>query len=174
MPRSDEAQAFFFAVYSAVQEIPHGKVTSYGHIAKLVGTPQRPRQVGVCMKHLPADPSARFNNANVPWQRVINAKGIISPRSQPEGARNQAEALRAEGVAVTRGALGELMVDFDEYGWFPRALPSGDGDDGDDDDLSTDGDEDDDEERKRGQRSGQGRRSSWKMTCRAVPSCPSS
>jgi len=32
------------------------------------------------MKHLPADPSARFNNANVPWQRVINAKGIISPR----------------------------------------------------------------------------------------------
>lgn len=38
MPRSDEAQAFFFAVYSAVQEIPHGKVTSYGHIARLVGT----------------------------------------------------------------------------------------------------------------------------------------
>ena len=38
MPRSDEAQAFFHAVYSAVQEIPPGKVTSYGHIAKLVGT----------------------------------------------------------------------------------------------------------------------------------------
>lgn len=37
-PRSDEAQAFFHAVYSAVQEIPPGKVTSYGHIAKLVGT----------------------------------------------------------------------------------------------------------------------------------------
>jgi alkylated DNA nucleotide flippase Atl1 len=37
MPRSDEAQAFFHAVYSAVQEIPPGKVTSYGHIAKLVG-----------------------------------------------------------------------------------------------------------------------------------------
>ncbi|KAG9506650.1 hypothetical protein J7337_000183 [Fusarium musae] len=38
MPRSDEAQAFFHAVYSAVQEIPHGKVTTYGHIAMLVGT----------------------------------------------------------------------------------------------------------------------------------------
>lgn len=38
MPRSDEAAAFFHAVYTAVQEIPHGKVTSYGHIAKLVGT----------------------------------------------------------------------------------------------------------------------------------------
>lgn len=38
MARSDEAAAFFHAVYCAVQEIPHGKVTSYGHIAKLVGT----------------------------------------------------------------------------------------------------------------------------------------
>ncbi|KAK0706056.1 DNA binding methylated-DNA--cysteine S-methyltransferase [Lasiosphaeria miniovina] len=80
MARSDEAAAFFHAVYSAVQEIPHGKVTSYGHIAKLVGTPQRPRQVGVCLKHLPSDTAARFNHANVPWQRVINAKGVISPR----------------------------------------------------------------------------------------------
>lgn len=103
MPRSDEAAAFFHAVYCAVQEIPYGKVTSYGHIAKLVGTrtflgtktqlyiylgiyktkiltAQRPRQVGICMKHLSHDPDARFNNDNVPWQRVINSKGIISPR----------------------------------------------------------------------------------------------
>ncbi|KAK4121871.1 DNA binding methylated-DNA--cysteine S-methyltransferase [Parathielavia appendiculata] len=127
MPRSDEAQAFFHAVYSAVQEIPPGKVTSYGHIAKLIGTPQRPRQVGVCLKHLPVDTSARFNHDNVPWQRVINAKGVISPRSQPSGARNQAAALQAEGVTVTTGALGELMVDFGQFGWFPRVLPSEEG-----------------------------------------------
>ncbi|KXX78318.1 Alkyltransferase-like protein 1 [Madurella mycetomatis] len=133
MPRSDEAQAFFHAVYSAVQEIPRGKVTSYGHIAKLVGTRMsrqinptclRPRQVGVCLKHLPSDPSARFNHDNVPWQRVINARGMISPRSQPSGARNQATALEAEGVTVTTGALGELTVDFSQFGWFPRILPS--------------------------------------------------
>lgn len=37
MPRSDEAAAWFAAVYQAVQEIPHGKVTSYGHIARLLG-----------------------------------------------------------------------------------------------------------------------------------------
>ncbi|TPX18016.1 uncharacterized protein E0L32_011927 [Thyridium curvatum] len=124
MPRSDEAAAFFTAVYMAVQEIPHGKVTSYGHIAELIGTPQRPRQVGVCLKHLSEDPGARFNNSNVPWQRVINSKGVISPRSQPSGSLNQAAALRAEGVEVTAGALGELTVDFSEYGWFPRVLPS--------------------------------------------------
>lgn len=115
----------------------------------------------MCMKHLSSDASHRFNNANVPWQRVINSKGVISPRyvcfpalqcslwelsaekggdvgsrqcmlmnmvvgcrSRPDGAQNQAAALRDEGVQVTRGAMGEFMVDFDEYGWFPRVLPS--------------------------------------------------
>ncbi|TAQ84703.1 hypothetical protein B7494_g6977 [Chlorociboria aeruginascens] len=141
MPRSDEAQAFYHAVYSAIQEIPYGKVTSYGHIALLIGTPQRPRQVGICLKHLPSstttttasnadddpDPNpaeARFHDANVPWQRVISAKGTISPRNHPSGAANQASALRAEGITVTTSAMGELMVDFREYGWFPRVLPS--------------------------------------------------
>jgi len=96
MPRTDEAEAFFYAVYSAIQEIPYGQVTSYAHIARLVGTrespyssilahsnmasAQRPRQVGVCLKHLSSDTSQNFNNGNVPWQRVINSKGIISPR----------------------------------------------------------------------------------------------
>ena len=37
MARSDEAEWWFNAVYAAVQEIPHGKVTSYGHIARLLG-----------------------------------------------------------------------------------------------------------------------------------------
>ncbi|KAF4911100.1 Alkyltransferase-like protein 1, partial [Colletotrichum viniferum] len=85
---------------------------------------ERPRQVGICLKHLPTDPSARFNNENVPWQRVINAKGAISPRSQPTGARSQADALRAEDVEVTQTAMGEFEVDFDSYGWFPDSLPS--------------------------------------------------
>jgi methylated-DNA-protein-cysteine methyltransferase related protein len=42
MPRTDEAKAFFYAVYSAIQEVPHGKVTSYGHIARLIGTRETP------------------------------------------------------------------------------------------------------------------------------------
>jgi methylated-DNA-protein-cysteine methyltransferase-like protein len=47
MPRSEEAEQWANAVYSAIQEIPHGKVTSYGHIALLLGertsTPDLPR-----------------------------------------------------------------------------------------------------------------------------------
>ena len=37
MPRTDEADHFINAVYSAVQEIPRGRVTTYGHIATLLG-----------------------------------------------------------------------------------------------------------------------------------------
>jgi len=124
MARTDEAEAFFHAVYGAIQEIPYGKVTTYGHIAQLVGMPQRPRQVGVCLKHLPLDTSMKFNNGNVPWQRVINSRGIISPRGHPSGAANHAQALRAEGVTVRRNNMGEFMVDLGEVGWFPRQLPS--------------------------------------------------
>ncbi|KAI8634317.1 DNA binding methylated-DNA--cysteine S-methyltransferase [Xylariaceae sp. FL1651] len=137
MARTDEAASFFIAVYRAVQEIPEGKVTSYGHIAKLIGTPQRPRQVGICLKHLSHDAGARHHSGNVPWQRVINSKGVISPRSQPSGARNQAAALRGEGVTVSTGALGELLVDFAEYGWFPSSLPSEELDEEDEDDSDS-------------------------------------
>ncbi|KAI1018514.1 hypothetical protein LB503_005647 [Fusarium chuoi] len=132
MPRSDEAQAFFHAVYSAVQEIPHGKVTTYGHIAMLVGTRTKPSlthpeiQVPnvLQLKDLP------FNHDNVPWQRVINSKGQISPRSQPGGSRSQADALQAEGVQVETNAMGEHSVDFSQYGWFPELLPSEEDDQG--------------------------------------------
>ncbi|KAI2786912.1 hypothetical protein POX_g09308 [Penicillium oxalicum] len=124
MPRSEEAEWWANAVYAAVQEIPHGKVTSYGHIALLLDEPQRPRQVGVCLKSLPsAESGAHFNSSNVPWQRVINAKGMISHRG-PGSAERQAEALIQEGVEVTRDSMGEIYIDVSQYGWFPSRLPS--------------------------------------------------
>jgi len=121
--RSVEAAAFFAAAYAAIQEIPHGKVTSYAHIARLIGRPECPRQVGVCLKHLPNDPTQRFNGGTVPWQRVVNAKGGISPRG-PGSTTRQATALRREGVTVSQNSMGEYSVDFSVYGWFPELLPS--------------------------------------------------
>ncbi|KAF2006908.1 hypothetical protein P154DRAFT_517364 [Amniculicola lignicola CBS 123094] len=127
--RSEEAWLWYTVVYEAIQEIPYGKVTSYGHIARLVGKPERPRQVGVCLKHLAAPStdrtkkSATYNSSNVPWQRVINARGGIPPRG-PHGASRHAAVLRAEGVEVSEGSMGELTVDLSKYGWFPEMLPS--------------------------------------------------
>ncbi|KAF1921220.1 6-O-methylguanine DNA methyltransferase [Ampelomyces quisqualis] len=127
--RSEEVHIWYTAVYEAVQEIPHGKVTSYGHIARLLGKPERPRQVGVCLKHLPSPSadrsknSATFHSGNVPWQRVLNAKGSISPRG-PGAASQQADALRREGIEVRQDAMGQYTISLAEYGWFPDALPS--------------------------------------------------
>ncbi|EME41663.1 hypothetical protein DOTSEDRAFT_112328, partial [Dothistroma septosporum NZE10] len=126
MTRSEEAASWYTAVYRAVQEVPYGKVTSYGHIALLLGYPERPRQVGMCLKYLPSrndQPNARYHSDNVPWQRIINSKGLISNRGV-DGAANQEAALTLEGVEVGRGDLGERTVDFLVFGWFPSRLPS--------------------------------------------------
>ncbi|KAF2473086.1 uncharacterized protein BDR25DRAFT_282327 [Lindgomyces ingoldianus] len=143
--RSEKAWLWYTAVYEAIQEIPKGRVTSYGHIARLVGKPECPRQVGVCLKHLPSkssDPSKKsptWHSGNVPWQRVINARGGISPRG-PSGASRQAAALRAEGVQVDQGPMGELTVNLERFGWFPDVLPSEEGL------VESSGEEDEDEE----------------------------
>ena len=129
--QSDEAQWWFNAVYEAIQFVPSGKVTSYKHIAVLLGYPKRPRQVGVCLKQLPDyDPSDPeqffFHSDNVPWQRVINSKGGISPRGDGGLAANrQVAKLRGEGVEVTDGrGIEEAHVDFSRFGWFPDRLPN--------------------------------------------------
>lgn len=49
---------------------------------------------------------------------------MSSCRGHPSGAANQAQVLQGENVTVNRGSLGEYTVDFAEYGWFPRQLPS--------------------------------------------------
>ncbi len=149
--QSEDSQWWFQAVYSAVQQIPHGKCTNYGHIALLVGFPRRARQVGVCLKHLPSydpeDPEKFFfHDRNVPWQRVVNSKGGISPRGDGGAAANrQAEKLRDEGVDVedARG-VEEMTVDLGRFGWFPERLPRGESEDEDEDEDRYYGDSDGD------------------------------
>lgn len=131
MPRTEEAQWWYDAVYSTVQLIPPGRCTSYGHIALLLGYPQRARQVGVCLKHLPSfdptDPDGHFyHDQNVPWQRVVNAKGGISPRGDGgAGASRHVQKLRGEGIVVNDqgNGIAEAWVDMERWGWFPTRIP---------------------------------------------------
>lgn len=127
---SEEVAEWYTSVYETVQQIPYGKCTSYGHVALLLGYPKRARQVGICLKHLPAYDESEpdkyeYHSQNVPWQRVVNSKGGISPRGDSTlGARRQVERLREEGVEVIepRG-LDEASVDMTRYGWFPEDVP---------------------------------------------------
>ncbi|KAJ7771159.1 MGMT family protein [Mycena maculata] len=107
---------FHAAVYDTVRLIPPQKVTSYGHIAKLIGMPNRSRHVGQALKFLTAE-----TTPPVPWYRVISSSGTISSRGPgTTGAQNQSNELEAEGVEVTVGRTGEMKVDFSVYGWFPE------------------------------------------------------
>ncbi|WVR07475.1 hypothetical protein IAU60_004517 [Kwoniella sp. DSM 27419] len=102
--------------YEIARLIPHGRVTSYGHIAKLAGYPTYSRHVGNALKMLPPD-------TEIPWQRVISSKGLISPRGDLGlGVARQKDRLEAEGVEVeTLTGTGE-RVDLKVYGWFPETL----------------------------------------------------
>ncbi|TCD64372.1 hypothetical protein EIP91_004203 [Steccherinum ochraceum] len=106
---------FHAAVYHVIRQIPPGKVTSYGHIAKLVGMPAHARHVGQALKFVSADIIPPL-----PWQRVLGSSGVISSRGPgTNGADRQRQALEAEGVEVTAGTSGDLRVNLRTYGWFP-------------------------------------------------------
>ena len=104
---SDETArpAVYERVRAVVRRIPCGQVASYGQIAQIVGD-CTPRMVGFCLSSLPA-------GSDVPWQRVINSQGRISPRGGGPGALLQRELLLAEGVEF--GAAGRIS--FRRFGW---------------------------------------------------------
>jgi len=78
-------------IYAAVRRIPPGRVATYGDIAELAGLEGHARQVGYALHDLPS-------GSDVPWHRVINAKGEISPRSHGDSHELQRMLLEAEGV----------------------------------------------------------------------------
>ncbi|KAK7054116.1 MGMT family protein [Favolaschia claudopus] len=110
-----DSAEFHAAVYNTVRLIPAQKVTSYGHIAKLIGMPNHSRHVGQALKFLTPG-----TTPPVPWHRVVSSSGAISSRGPgTDGARRQGEALEAEGVEVTVTGAGERKVDLSVCGWFP-------------------------------------------------------
>jgi len=104
-------------VYAIVRRVPRGRVTTYGAIAAAIPTPAgvrpasyrriAPRWVGYAMS---AAPEA------VPWQRVVNARGLVSPRPG-FGAALQRSLLAQEGIRFSR----QGRIDLGRYGWRPRA-----------------------------------------------------
>jgi len=78
-------------IYKAVRKVPRGRVASYGQIAELAGLEGHARQVGYALHALP-------DGSGVPWHRVINTRGEISPRSAGDSHELQRMLLEAEGV----------------------------------------------------------------------------
>ena len=93
-------------IYAVVKRIPRGRVATYGQVATLAGLDGHARQVGYALHDLPPQ-------SNVPWHRVINARGEISARSAGDSHELQRMLLEAEGVDFSLDGRVEL----NKYRW---------------------------------------------------------
>lgn len=92
-------------IRNIARQIPKGRVATYGQIASFVER-CTPRMVGYTMAGLPTD-------SDVPWQRVVNAAGRISPRGNFESSLRQRDLLDAEGVTFREDG----SIDLEHYLW---------------------------------------------------------
>ena len=100
-------------IWREVRKIPRGRVATYGQIAELAGLDGHARQVGYALHNLP-------EKSDVPWHRVVNARGEISPRSAGDSHELQRMLLEAEGVVLDlRG-----RIDLREYRWSRKGTKS--------------------------------------------------
>jgi methylated-DNA-protein-cysteine methyltransferase-like protein len=89
-----EAAAFDQRVWAAVALVPRSRLATYGQIAELIGAWGCARQVGWALRRLPLP-------SDLPWHRVVNARGCISMAPSREGSDwIQRDRLLAEGIPV--------------------------------------------------------------------------
>lgn len=115
---------FYQQVYQIVKKIPKGRVATYGQIAGLISTPKAARVVGFALRLLLASLAwrqgrRRSGPVNIPWQRVINCRGIISIENLDCPKELQAQLLKKEGITVTF-KQGNYWVDLNKYLWQPK------------------------------------------------------
>ena len=95
-------------IYAAVRRIPRGRVATYGQIAALAGLRGQARLVGYALHALPA-------GSRVPWQRVINAQGMVSVRRSGAGSELGQRLLEREGLRFDQRG----RVSLERYQWRP-------------------------------------------------------
>lgn len=104
-------EGFFERVYTLVQEIPRGKVASYGQIAKMLSAPRYSQIVGYALH---ANPKPGI----IPCHRVVNRMGEVSGSFAFGGDKTQQKLLEEEGIKF--GADGR--IDMKKYQWKPELL----------------------------------------------------
>ena len=108
--KSENEQKYRERVYDIVQDIPRGKVMTYGQIADILGDGYTPRTVGYAMHAADTD--------KVAWQRVINSQGACSTGKMMLPVNLQQKMLEDEGVAFNEKGRCDLNL----YRWFPEGF----------------------------------------------------
>lgn len=107
----EEEPRLYDLIYAIVRQVPHGKVATYGQVARIAGRCSA-QMVGFALAAL-GTYSTRNGFAEVPWQRVINAQGRISPHGFGMGGHVQHQLLEEEGIIFSP----EGVIDLDRFGW---------------------------------------------------------
>jgi methylated-DNA-protein-cysteine methyltransferase-like protein len=100
--------SFFERVYAIARQIPFGRVTSYGAIAKALGTARSARMVGWAM-------NASHNQDDIPAHRVVNRKGLLTGKFHFDGTNLMQQLLENEGIKV----VDNQIIDFEKHFWEP-------------------------------------------------------
>jgi methylated-DNA-protein-cysteine methyltransferase-like protein len=111
-PSGKKEESFFELVYEVARQIPRGRVTSYGAIAKCLGTKLSARMVGWAMN------GAGSVRPRVPAHRVVNRNGMLSGKHHFETPTRMEELLKKEGVLVKN----DKIVDFEKKFWDPAEI----------------------------------------------------
>jgi methylated-DNA-protein-cysteine methyltransferase related protein len=93
--------SLYLDIYAVVARIPRGRVATYGQVARLAGIPGKARLVGYALSVL--------KDKTIPWHRVINAKGEVSPRAGGIPA-DELQRLRLESEGVEFDAHGRISL----------------------------------------------------------------
>lgn len=104
-----EEITFFQKVFEVVKLIPAGKVTSYGAIARYLGSGGSSRMVGWAMN------SSHQNLQNIPAHRVVNRNGLLTGKHHFGGPDIMKQLLESEGVVLN----GDQILNFDSVFWDP-------------------------------------------------------
>ena len=102
-------EGFFERVYQVVSQIPHGRVSSYGAIARYLGSAGSARMVGWAMNQ--SHTSASF----IPAHRVVNRNGMLTGKHHFEGTNLMQELLENEGAIIEENRI----LNFDNLFWDP-------------------------------------------------------
>ena len=107
--KNTDSDNFFERVYNIVRQIPEGKVTSYGAIAKCLGAARSARMVGWAM-------NASHSLEDVPAHRVVNRNGLLTGKMHFDGSNLMQQLLENEGIKV----VNNQIVDFKKHFWSPK------------------------------------------------------
>lgn len=103
-------ESFFQKVYWVARQIPPGRVTSYGAIARYLGAGQSARMVGWAMN------KAFTQNEFIPAHRVVNRNGLLTGKIHFPGENKMEELLLQEGIKVKDNQI----LHFEKYFWDPN------------------------------------------------------